>query len=120
VVLARLVGGVPARGVEYQRSYNDVARQGAANLGVTDVDFVTADVRDADLSGGTIFYLFTPFRGQLMRQALGRLRALAARHPIAICTFGSCTRVVAAEPWLAVQDPTMLHDYRLAVFRSGS
>jgi hypothetical protein len=120
VVLVRLLSEIPARGVEYQRSYNDVARRGTASLGLSDVDFITADVRDADLSDGTIFYLFTPFRGQLLRQVLERLRALAARRPIAVCTFGSCTRVVAGEPWLALQDPTTLHDYKLAVFRSRS
>jgi hypothetical protein len=118
VILVRLVAGIPARGVEYQRSYTDVARQGAAALGLTDVDFVTADVREVDLSDGTIFYLFTPFRGQLLRQVLDRLRALAARRPIAVCTFGSCTHAVAGEPWLALQDPTTLHDYKLAVFWS--
>jgi hypothetical protein len=120
VILVRLAGGIAARGVEYQRSYNGLARRCADDLRLTGVDFVTTDVRDADLSDGTIFYLFTPFRGQIMRDVLDHLRVLAATRPIAICTYGSCTRVVSAEPWLTVDDPAMMHDYRLAVFRSAS
>jgi hypothetical protein len=118
VILARLAGGIIARGVEFQQSYVDVARRSVADLHLTDVDFVTADVRDADLSEGTIFYLFTPFRGQLMRQVLDRLCALATRRPITICTYGSCTRTVGAEAWLKLDDRSMLHDYHLGIFRS--
>jgi Histone methylation protein DOT1 len=118
VILVRLAGGIAARGVELQQSYNDVARRCASDLGLTSVDVITADVRDADLSDGTVFYLFTPFRGQIMRDMLDHLRTLAAKRPITVCTYGSCTRVVAAESWLAFDDPAMLHEYKLGVFRS--
>lgn len=64
------------RGVECGASYVAAARQSAVLLGLENVGFEHADVRDVDLSQGSIFYLYYPFHGEPARavaETLGRL-----------------------------------------------
>ena len=94
----------PARavGIELEPSYIESARKSAADLQLRNVGFIAQDVRDADLSTGTFFYLYTPFRGTILRTVLDRLRAQANTREIRVCTFGPCTPLVEAEPWLEI------------------
>jgi hypothetical protein len=104
-----------AVGIELEPSYVECAMRCARNLNLANAPFLAMDVRDADLSGGTVFYLYTPFRGAILRTVLDRLRAEANTRAIRVCTFGPCTPTIAAESWLAL-DPTE-SDY-VSVFRS--
>jgi len=64
------------RGIEYGGAYVDAARESAAHFGLHNASFIHADVRDVDLSEGSIFYLYYPFHGEPARvvaDALGRL-----------------------------------------------
>lgn len=92
----------PARciGVEWQGAYVASARQCAQELGLARVAFVQGDARHADLSTGTVFYLYTPFDGDMLRVMLDRLAAEARSRPIRLCTLGPCTERVACESWL--------------------
>jgi hypothetical protein len=83
---------------------------------VNNVRFIQGDARAADLSDGTVFYLYTPFTGTILRDVLNSLRHEAASREIRICTFGPCTRVVAEEQWLSAIGP--LETARVAIFRS--
>jgi Histone methylation protein DOT1 len=107
----------PARtvGIEVEPSYVECARQSAADLQMRNASFIAQDVRDADLSSGTVFYLYTPFRGAILRAVLDRLRAEANTRAIRVCTFGPCLPSVAAESWLAL-DST--ESGQISVFRS--
>ncbi len=89
-----------AVGIELEPSYVKCARHCADELNLDNATFMAQDVREADLSRGTVFYLFTPFRGTTMRTVLDRLRAEAEARAIQICTFGPCTPIVEAESWL--------------------
>jgi SAM-dependent methyltransferase len=73
-ILVNLLTGARARGIEIEPAYCAYARDCAARLGLRDVEFITADAREADLSEGTVFFLYTPFRGNMMLEVLGRLR----------------------------------------------
>lgn len=76
------------RGVELVSEYVSQSNRSAAFLGLGNVDFVQADARDVDLSGGSIFYLYFPFRGpvaQAVAEALGRV---ARQRPITIYASG--------------------------------
>lgn len=92
----------PARciGVEWQGAYVASARRCAQELGLARVAFVQGDARQADLSTGTVFYLYTPFDGDMLRVMLERLAAEARSRPIRLCTLGPCTERVARESWL--------------------
>jgi len=87
-------------GIELETSYVERARQCAERLNVKRVAFLHQDAREADLSEGTVFYLYTPFSGSILRRVLDRLRQEAVTRRIRICTYGPCTSVVAEEPWL--------------------
>jgi len=85
-LLVHLLTGIRVRGVEIEPAYCDFARESAGSLGLRDVDFVAGDVRDVDISDGTVFFLYTPFTGEILVSVLDRLRAI--RHPIQIVSWG--------------------------------
>lgn len=118
VMFVHLLTGVKAKGVEVEPAFCTFARRQAQTLGLTDVAFINTDARTADYSDGTIFFMFTPFRGQLLQTVLARLRQEAQQRPIRLCTFGSCTPRVADQPWLHPVTPDPRHEYKLVIFES--
>ena len=101
VVLAvALLTAARAKGVEFQPAFCAYASQVAEQLNASRAEFVALDARDAHLHDGTVFFLYTPFRGALLRVVLDKLRAVATGHAIRVCTFGPCTAEVLREPWL--------------------
>jgi hypothetical protein len=87
-------------GIEVEPAYVRSARTCARSLGVSNACFLAQDVRHADLSEGTVFYLYTPFTGSILRTVLDMLRREAEHRAIRLCTLGPCTAVVANEQWL--------------------
>lgn len=118
-ILAHLVSGAPARGVEYDAELWELARAGAARLGLRQVEFVQGDAREADYAGGTVFFLFTPFRGEIFRAVMARLRGRASEGPIRIGTFGPCSAWTAAQPWLRRSGTHTLNDFTIEVFETA-
>jgi 16S rRNA G966 N2-methylase RsmD len=103
-------------GIELEPSYVDCARKAARSLNLKNVSFIQGDARAANLSDGTIFYLYTPFSGAILRDVLNLLRQEAVTREIRICTFGPCTQVVAEEQWLSATGA--LETDKIAIFRS--
>ncbi|HEY1588154.1 MAG TPA: hypothetical protein VGG00_00375 [Rhodanobacter sp.] len=103
-------------GIELEGAYVDCARRSARALNLTRVTFVQQDARVADLSRGTVFYLYTPFTGTVLRAVLDSLRREAAIREIRVCAFGPCVQVIAAEPWLEAVVPPQAQ--RVAIFHS--
>jgi len=63
-----------------------------------------------------VFYLYTPFTGDMLRHMLDRLHDEARRRSIRVATLGPCTPAVASEPWLrAASEPDA---GRVTLFRS--
>ncbi len=83
-MLARLISGARARGIELQAALVARARQ----VAVEGVEFIHADVREAPLDEGTVFFLYNPFTGAVLHEVLARLRAVAQRHAIVVCALG--------------------------------
>jgi SAM-dependent methyltransferase len=106
-----------AIGIELEPAYVESARRSAEGLRLTNATFLALDARAADLSSGTVFYLYTPFRGAILRTVLDRLQFEASTRDIRVCAFGPCTPIVSAEPWL-MQDP--LEASHISFFRSGN
>jgi len=115
-LLVSICTGTRCIGIELEAAYVDCARDSAQALNLNNVTFIQRDVRESDLSGGTVFYLYTPFTGTILRAVLNSLRQEALRREIRICTFGPCTRIVAEEPWLKVYEKLEMD--RIAIFRS--
>jgi len=115
-LLASICTGARGIGIERDPAYVASARRCAEALGLEHVSFIAQDARTADLSAGTLFYLYTPFRGPVLRRVLDRLRQEAAVRCIRIATLGPCTATVAEEPWLRPAEAQRAD--RIAVFRS--
>ncbi|HEY2404778.1 MAG TPA: class I SAM-dependent methyltransferase [Polyangiaceae bacterium] len=101
VLLAKLLTGATARGVELQEALAARARLAAMSCGL-DVRFVCADARHAALDDGTVFFLYLPFTGLVLLEVLARLRTVAARRTIVVCTLG--LDLAREAPWLVRRD----------------
>jgi hypothetical protein len=99
-LLVSMVTGARSLGIEVEAAYVSSARDCAQRLQLKRVQFIPQDAREADLSGGTVFYLYSPFRGSILTDVLSALRMEGARRSIKICSLGPCTRTVANERWL--------------------
>ncbi|HXB96402.1 MAG TPA: methyltransferase domain-containing protein [bacterium] len=117
-LLTALLSGARARGVELEPAYVDYARRCAGGLAVPGVEFVHADARAAPLRGGTVFYLFTPFKGLLLREVLERLRAEEGGRPLKICAYGPCVEWVSKQAWLRPAESGAGRGSGVAVFQN--
>lgn len=115
-LLAAICTGARCIGVEQEAAYVECARRCAHALGLSRASFVRQDAREADVSAGTVFYLYTPFIGAMLSEVLALLKRQAAVREIRIGTLGPCTPVLADEPWLESADPADID--RPALFRS--
>jgi hypothetical protein len=113
VLLTRLLAGATARGVETQPALVRRAREAAARLGLQDVTYVQGDAREADVADGTVFYLYAPFTGPILVEVMDRLRSVATRRAIVVCTLG--VDLEREAPWL-VRRP--LDSFWLAIYDS--
>jgi hypothetical protein len=100
VLLVHLLTGVRALGVEIEPAYCAYARRCAERLGLGGVSFVAADARVADLSAGTVFFLFTPFKGEVFSQVMERVGVLALGCRIRVVGYGPCLEEIARLDWL--------------------
>ncbi len=117
-ILANLLCGVKALGVEVDPAYVHYSRQCVQDLGIRNVSFVEADVRSADLSDGTVFFLYTPFTGVMLQEVMARLQQEAERRSIRIFTYGPCTFEFFGQKWLQWENAKGPHTHALGVFRS--
>ena len=99
-LLVNILTGAQTLGVEFETAFVASAQECAESLHLNRVHFIRQDARDADLSSGTVFYLFTPFTGSILAHVIRKLHKESAHTPIRICTFGPCTFTIAKESWL--------------------
>ncbi len=99
-LLASMLTGVQSFGIEVKAAYAASAQECAQRLRQSRVRFIPEDARTADLSIGTVFYLYSPFTGSILADVLERLRNESTNREIKICTLGPCTCTVAKESWL--------------------
>ena len=48
--------------------------------------FELADVREADLDVGDVYFLYVPFTGAVLEQTMARLEPVARRRPVVVCS----------------------------------
>lgn len=114
-LLASMLTGVQGLGIEVEAGYAASAEECAQGLHLSRVRFIHEDARAADLSSGTVFYLYSPFTGSVLADVLERLRKESTRRPIKICTLGPCTCTLAQESWL--QANALPHPGRITIFQ---
>lgn len=118
VGMVNLLTGVRCVGIEYQTNYCAYAREMAGDLRLKHVSFINADAQEVDFSGGTIFFMFNPFGGRIFDTVMSKLEHQSLSRRITICSYGPSTTQLAALPWLELLDPTMNHEFKLAIFMS--
>jgi SAM-dependent methyltransferase len=119
VLLVNLISGARATGIEYEPAYCAYATAIASRLCLTDTGFVNADALEADYSTGTVFFLYTPFEGTMLRDMLKLLHQASRNRAIRIFTYGPCSMPVAGEPWLQCVCGLPDDPYSLCLFASG-
>ncbi|QWT18790.1 methyltransferase domain-containing protein [Bacillus sp. NP157] len=117
-MLLRVLSDASVSGVEREPAYVECARNAATALGLHDVSFHCADAREADYSRTTVFYLFTPFTGTVLRDVVLRIAREASHRSLRVIALGPCTRTFARQAWLRsdAADPEAAD--RVVIFRS--
>jgi hypothetical protein len=87
VLLAHLLSGARAHGVELQAPLVEAAEGCRRGLGLAGVSFEQADAGQAALAG-SVFFLYSPFGAPTLHRVLARLEARAQSQPLVICTVG--------------------------------
>jgi hypothetical protein len=118
VLLVHLLTGVAAKGVEIEPAYCEYARGCAMAHGLVDVEFIDGDAQVTDLSAGTVFFLFTPFKGSLFAEVMERLRVLALTRTIRVIGYGPCSAEIARLGWLRREGNGAGGEYSLQLFES--
>lgn len=103
-------------GAELEPVYVECARRVVETLNLKRITFIQQDARAMNFADGTVFYLYTPFTGSMLRAVLYSLREEGCRRDIRICTFGPCTATVAKEEWLELVG--VPRPDRVSIFRS--
>ena len=117
-LLAHILSGASVAGVEREPVYVEAANSAAQALGLSGVSFTCTDAREADYSAPTVFYLFTPFVGTVLRDVVARIEAEARKRPLRIVALGPCTRTFARQPWLTTDAPDPEAADRIIIFRT--
>jgi hypothetical protein len=117
-MLVNLLAGITVKGIEFEPAFCDYARDCAAALNLSNVTFINIDARKADYSEGNIFFMYTPFGGEILREVLVLLRKESLGRKIKIITYGPCTARVALETWLTIESPVDDNMYKPGVFCS--
>ncbi|WP_348262206.1 hypothetical protein P8935_20675 [Telmatobacter sp. DSM 110680] len=117
-IITSMLTGSRGIGIELESAYINSARDCAERLALDRVVFVQQDARDADLSRGNVFCLYTPFTGTIFSAVLDRLKSEAKKREIRICTLGPCAEVIARETWLTARRTP--HADRITCFSSNA
>jgi hypothetical protein len=116
-ILASILTGATCIGIEAEQAYVSSARECAEALRLNCATFLHQNASEANLAGGTIFYLYTPFAGGTLKTVLQNLEKESHERIITICTLGPCTQTLAAEPWLTAN--TRPDPDQITLFRSN-
>lgn len=96
LILAHLMTGARAVGIEIQEHLVAEARARCKALCIRGVTFDHANAAEIDLDGG-VFFLYAPFNGEMLTAVLRQLQAVAQRRPIIVAAVGVELEGV---PWL--------------------
>lgn len=118
VMLVALLSDAQTRGIEFEPAYCAYAQDRASRLGLSQVCFINADAREADLTDGTVFFMYTPFTGKILTAVLERLQQEAQSRPFVLVTYGPCTQYILQEAWVKPISDQTLRDRDIAIFKT--
>lgn len=115
-ILAALLSDAHARGVEYETAYAEYAQRRVKDLNLARIAFINADARDVNYADGTVFFLYTPFKGKILQRVLALLRHEARNRRIRVCTYGPGTFELIEEGGFTCIDEFAPDIHRVAIF----
>ncbi len=118
-IWVHLLTGIHTRGVELEPEFYRYAKKSATDLDLKNVEFICDDARAVNYSDATIFYLYTPFTGEILDTVLDILHRESQKRRIDIFTYGPCTLQVAKQEWLRSHNERQLCQYSLFRFKSS-
>lgn len=118
-ILVALLSDARARGVEYETAYADYAQRRVKDLELPRSTFINADARDVNYADGTVFFLYTPFKGKILQRVLALLRHEARNRRIRVCTYGPGTFELIEEGGFTCVDEFAPDIHRVAIFERG-
>jgi predicted RNA methylase len=89
-ILVNFLTGITAIGIEFEPAFCNYARDSATALNLSNVTFMNADARDVDYSEGTVFFMYTPFKGEILQEVLAILQKEAMARKIKMITYAGC------------------------------
>lgn len=96
-MLAALLSGARAVGVEVQKELVEIATARASELRMERVSFRAESAATAGLSAANVFFFYIPFTGELLHAVLAQIKEIAAKKPVIVCAVGFDLPPV---PWL--------------------
>ena len=117
-ILVNLLSGIAVRGIEFEPVFCKYANDCSRELNLSKVTFFNIDARDAGYSDGTVFFMFTPFTGEMLKSVLEKLRAESLKRKIKVVTYGPCTTYIMLEGWLDCTEWKDENIYQLGIFCS--
>ncbi len=118
VSIVALVSDTFVKGIEFEPAYYVYAQRRASELALPRVAFVNADAREVNYADGTVFFLYTPFKGKILQRVLELLRYESHKRRIRVCTYGPGTLDMMQQDWLvSVDDPEPTVN-RVAIFEN--
>jgi hypothetical protein len=114
-LLVGWLAGVRAKGVELEPAYHRLAAERVEQMGLDRVQMINADAREVDYADGTVFFLFDPFRGEILDAVMKKIRAVAETRPVKVMTNGRATEAIAQIAWL---ERASSHPSGLTTFKS--
>ena len=94
-ILVNLLTCVTTKGIEFDPAFCNYANDCATELKLSNACFINADAREVDYTDGTVFFMFTPFKGEILQDVLAILKRESLSRKIKIITYGPCTAQVA-------------------------
>ncbi|MBD1385318.1 hypothetical protein IDJ75_08510 [Mucilaginibacter rigui] len=116
-ILVNLLSGAKTTGVECEPAYCDYATTCASKLNLANVAFINTQAQIGDYTGGTVFFMYTPFGGAMMQQMLEVLKKESLKRTIRIFTYGPCSPIIARQSWLRcingpAEDAYILYEFK--------
>ncbi len=99
-ILASLLTGAEAVGIEYQRCFCDAAHEYAENLHLNQVSFINDDFRNVDLAGASVVFAFDPCVGAMRNSLIEKLRKQARHKPLTVLALGQIGELLSNQSWI--------------------
>ena len=101
-LLTRLLTPALAVGIEYEPRYHQVAETLIDDLNLDNVRLVCGDAQEVDISDGTIFYFYEPFRGPLLQRVVEKIFQVAEQRSVTVVSYGKtqCTQYLREQDFL--------------------